>query len=337
MSKKPTMKDVAQKAGVSIATVSRFLNDQYGFSSETGKRVEAAIDLLGYNRNEAARTLKTNKTNTIAVLLPQVETSYYTCILEGIEQAAHADGYAVMICHVGCDGKYIGDYLKALCERQVEGIIGCSLPPDNAIEQTITSCGIPTVYVSSIALDSSIPYVKIDDYKAEYAATRYLIDKGHRQIAMLGGSPCDIVAGVTRNEGYKRALLDAGLEWNEKLLQYAFFSYETGAEAMRKLLQQEVPFTAVVACCDVVAMAALSISHKAGLSVPNDFSLIGYDNEIVAKMSIPPLTTVAPPHTEMGNQAFQMLHELIGGKKAIASQILPFSIVERDSVKAITF
>lgn len=329
----PTIKDVAEKANVSVATVSRVLNNLPGFSSYTEKRVREAIDSLGYQYNAVARNLKMKKTNIIAVLIPQVETTFYVKILNGIEDAAQNQGYNIMVCHVGISGNRTQEYIKMLLERQVDGIIGCSLPPNEKIDTMMTECGIPCVLVSTLSTRYSIPYIRVDDRKASYAATTYLIENGHRKIAMLAGSQDDVVAGVLRLEGYCKALEDHGIPLNEHLIHYTRFSYETGLEAAKELLASGEDFTGIVACCDEVAVAAISVAYKAGKKVPDDFSIIGYDNTKTAEMAIPPLTTVSQPLYSMGQQAFEMLRLKIERGKQPTNTILPFEIIERDSVK----
>jgi LacI family transcriptional regulator len=335
MTNNPTIKDVAQKANVSVATVSRVLNGLPGFSVETEKIVEDAIQALGYQRNAVARNLKMKKSNTIAVLLPQVETTFYVKILSGIEDMAQDYGYSVIICHVGVSGVRTKDYMKILMERQVDGIIGCSLPPKEEIDTLMANSNIPSVLVSTLSYKYSIPYIKVDDFQASYAATSYLINKGHQKIAMLAGSNDDIVAGIPRLNGYKLALKDSQLPVNEKLIKYTRFSYDTGLKAMRELLNEKDEFTAIVACCDEVAVAALSVAYEEGLSVPQDFSIIGYDNTMTAEMTIPPLTSVSQPLYEMGKEAFQMLLQNIEQGIMAISQVVPFEIVERKTVRSL--
>jgi LacI family transcriptional regulator len=150
----------------------------------------------------------------------------------------------------------------------------------------------------------------------------------------IAGPKNDVVAGALRLEGYKRALSDHQLPIDENLIEYTAFSYETGLQAARKLLRSQQKFTAIVACCDEVAVAAITAAYELGLFVPEDFSIIGYDNTRTAEMALPPLTTVSQPLYEMGQRAFHMLMESINGHQP-SSEILPFEIVERKSVRQI--
>lgn len=334
MTNNPTIKDVAKEANVSVATVSRVLNGLPGFSADTEKKVQNAIATLGYQYNAVARNLKMKKTNIIAVLLPQVETTFYVKILNGIEDAAQNSGYNVMLCHVGVSGSRTREYIKMLVERQVDGIIGCSLPPNEEIDTLMSDSKIPSVLVATLSHDYKIPYIKIDDFKAEYAATDYMVKMGHRSIVFLSGPLNDAIAGVPRLNGYKQALEDNGIQFDENLVAYTEFSYETGISAFQQILKKKVKFTAIVACCDDVAIAAQTVGFKNGIIVPRDVSIIGFDNTRTAEMAIPPLTTISQPLYAMGTSAFEMLVEEIKTGKS-RSQIVPFEIVERQSVAKI--
>lgn len=327
-----TLKDVAELAGVSVATVSRVLNGLSGYSEETHAKVLKIVETTGYQRNAVARNLKTKKTNSIAVLLPKVETTYYTAIMNGIEDAALKSGYSVMICHVGDSGNRTKEYIRMLGERQVDGIIGCSLPPKEDIDALLYESRIPSVLVSTLSCAFHVPFVKVDDFRAEYAATEYMIHKGHRKIAFLSGTLGDVVAGLPRLEGYRKALADNALEYDESFVAYTGFSYESGVEAMNQLLDRRNGFTAVVACSDEVAIAAIAAGYAKGLSVPQNFSVIGYDNTHLAEMSIPPLTTVSQPLYRMGTEAFEMLLQIMKDGRQVEDRILPFEIIERQSV-----
>lgn len=329
----PTIKDVAKEANVSVATVSRVLNGLSGFSADTEKKVREAIQSLGYRYNAVARNLKTKKTNTIAVLLPQVETTFYVKILNGIEDASQKCGYSVLVCHVGVSGNRTRQYMKLLMQQQVDGIIGCSLPPKEEIDTLLANCGVPCVLVSTLSPRYPIPYVRVDDREASRAATSYLIGKGHRRIAMLAGSEDDVVAGKLRLEGYLESLKEHSLPVRKEWIKFTKFSYETGLSAARELMREK-GFTAVVACCDEVATAAIMAAYEAGRSVPDDFSIIGYDNTKTAEMAIPPLTTVSQPLYEMGKRAFEMLTSAMENVR-VEPEVLPFEIVERRSVRQI--
>lgn len=332
---KPTIKDVAREAGVSVATVSRIINNLDGYSEETRLAVMKVVDKLGYRRNAIAANLKIKKTHSIGVLMPRVDTGVYTEILNGIEDAAHKNNYSVIICNTGSSGIRTMEYLNVLCERQVDGIIGCSMSPKEDFDKKILETHIPSVLVSTLSYRYALPYVRVDDYQASYAAVSYLIKKGHKKIAMLSGPLSDPIAGVQRLNGYKKALVDNKLAINERIIKYSNFNFEAGKASMKELLKERGEFTAIFAVCDTVAVAALSVAYENNISVPGKLSIIGYDNTKEAYMCIPPLTTLAQPLSEMGEKAFSMIMKKIATQKEVESIIMPYKIIERSTVRKI--
>lgn len=331
--KKPTIKDVAKKANVSVATVSRILNGLEGYSEATRQKVTMVVDEMGYRPNAIARHLKTKTTLTIGVLLPKVETTFYVEILTGIEDMAHENNYSVFICNTGTSSHLMPYYLNVLSERQVDGIIVCSLSPKDIYDKDIVDAKIPCILLSTFSPRFPIPYIKVDDFQASYAATRYLIDNGHTKIAMIGGEKEDPIAGLPRLEGYMQALKENNIPINESLIKHDSFSFDGGKKSMEALLSEDEKFTAIFASCDDSAVGAMSIARKNGISIPEDLSIIGYDNTKVAEMAYPPLTTIDQPAYDMGQKSVQMLIKTITTGKKGESIIMPFEIIERDTVK----
>lgn len=331
--KKPTIKDVAEKANVSVATVSRILNGLEGYSEETRLKVTSVVEEMGYRRNAIAMNLKTKTTRTIGVMLPKVETTFYVEILNGIEEMAHKNNYSVFICTTGTNSHLMPYYLNVLSERQVDGIIACSLSPKDMYDKDIVDTKIPCILVSTFSPRFSIPYIKVDDFGASYAATNYLIENGHTKIAMLGGDREDPIAGLPRLEGYIKALKEHNLPINESLIKHNGFSFEGGKRSMEELLGENIKFTAIFASCDDVAVGAMFIANKRGIKIPKDLSIIGYDNTKVAEMAYPPLTALAQPSYEMGQKSVEMLIKTITSNKKSESIIMPFEIIERETVR----
>lgn len=330
---KPTIKNVAEQAKVSVATVSRILNDLGGYSEETRLKVTKVVEEMGYKRNAIARTLRTRTTHTIGVLIPKVETTFYVEILNGIEDMAHKHNYSVFICNTGAKSILTPHYLNVLAERQVDGIIVCSLSPKDMYDKDIVETKIPCILLSTFSPRFSIPYIKVDDFRAAYAATSYLIENGHSKIAMLGGEKEDPIAGLPRFEGYIQALKEHSIPINESIIKHSGFSFEEGKKAMEDLLSENRKFTAIFASCDDIAVGAMTTAHKRGIEIPKDLSIIGYDNTKVAEMSYPPLTTIAQPAYDMGQKSVEMLIKTIATGKQSESIIMPFEIIERETVK----
>ncbi|WP_053218423.1 LacI family DNA-binding transcriptional regulator [Virgibacillus senegalensis] len=334
---KPTIKDVARHANVSIATVSRILNQtSVGYSKKTEKLVMQAIEELGYRPNAVARGLINNKTQTIGVLFPDVSGMLTSELLYGVEEVTHRLGHSVIFCNTSSSGEKTLDYLQLLSEKRVEGIIFGSSFLTDAYYEAIAAMNVPAVLVSTKSQKHQLPYVKVDDKDAAYAATAHLIKKGHRRIAMLSGNPADIVAGKPRIDGFKEALLDFGLaRIDEEPLVFAGngFSYEDGRDLFTRLIKAESDVTAVFAASDEMAIGAMSTAYQMNIRVPDELSIIGYDNLKISEMAIPPLTTVEQPLRAMGRKAAELLFEGMETGATGKSIIMPHRIIERQSVK----
>ncbi|WP_025708438.1 LacI family DNA-binding transcriptional regulator, partial [Paenibacillus graminis] len=220
----PTIKDVAQKANVSIATVSRVLNNLTGYSDKTKQKVNQAIKELGYQPNAIARGLINKRTQTIGVMFPKVSSAFSSDLLHGIDEFAHDSNYSVVVCNTDNDGKRTMKYLQLLREKQVDGIIFSSEVLSKEYYEVLKNMKIPVVLVSSQTDFAKVPYVKVDDYQAVYDAIQFLISKGHRKIAMISGTKGDPLAGTPRVQGYRKALEASGIAFDSSRLVYGDFS-----------------------------------------------------------------------------------------------------------------
>jgi LacI family transcriptional regulator len=329
-----TIKDVAKKANVSIATVSRILNNQPGFSEKTKKKVLKVIEELGYHPNAVARGLVNKRTHTIGVLVPALSSMLVTEFLSGIENAANEVGSSIIVCHTESNGEKTMNYLQLLNEKRIDGIIFTSEILKDEYYQYIKSMNVPMVLLSTESYAHSVPYVKVNDQHAAYTATQYLIKKGHTKIGMISGNKDDIIAGIPRIEGFKRALKDNGLSASENnIIHSRGFSFKDGVEGFKNLIKQAPDITAIFAASDEIAIGALSSAYQLGINIPEDLSIIGYDNLTISEMSIPPLTTVGQPLEEMGEAAAKMVFEMLESNKVAESRIMPHNIIERMSVK----
>jgi LacI family transcriptional regulator len=330
----PTIKDVAKAADVSVATVSRVLHNLAGYSEKTKQKVMHTVEELGYQPNAIARGLINKRTQTIGVLFPNVSSSFSSDILHGIEEVAHEKGFSVIVCNTAEDGKRTLKYLQVLREKQVDGIVFTSEVLKDEYYQAIKEMRVPVVLVNTMSQKHMIPYVKVDDRQAAYQATDYLIQKGHRKIAMIGGTPRDQIAGIPRMDGYRQALNDNGIAYVESRVAYGNFSLVSGREAMEKLLVEAPPFTALFAASDEMAIGAMGIAMEKGLKIPDDISIIGYDDLSLASMVFPPLTTIHQPLTTMGRLASEKLISLIEeGSDKVSSSIVSHHLVERQTVR----
>jgi LacI family transcriptional regulator len=323
-----TIKNVAKRANVSIATVSRIINGQAGYTEKTMKRVLKAIEELGYTRNALARGLVSSKSHTIAVLLPSVTSRFASELLGGIEADAQRIGQSVIICNTDSNGRRTADYLQMLAEKRVDGIIFVSEWLTEEYERIVERMNVPMVLVATYTSTYPVPYVRIDDEIASHNATEYLLKAGHRSIGMLAGTREDPVAGRPRVEGYKRALEKYGVEPDDRLVGFGDFHYHSGVKAAEELLNRAPEITALFAASDEMALGFLTVAHRRGISVPADISVVGFDDTLDARMAIPPLTSVKQPLGEMGSTAVELLFA-----EKPRSIILPHTIVERESVR----
>lgn len=329
-----TVRDVALKANTSIATVSRVINNQAGYSEATKKRVHQAIKELGYESNGVARSLIKNKTNTIGVIFPNIASMITYELLNGIENIAQSRNYSVIVCYTYSHPERTMEYLKTLKEKRVDGLIFTSENLTDEYINYIKKMNIPVVLLSTISKERDFPFVKVDDYKASYAAVEYLIHKGHENIGMLSGNPEDPISGDPRIKGYKQALMDHNLsQKSNQIVAGCDFSFKDGRTNLPILLKKFPEITAIFAASDEMAAGAITAAHEKNIRLPEELSIMGYDNILISEMVYPPLTTVGQPLHEMGYTATKMLFKQIDNEELEESEIyLPFEIIERGSV-----
>ncbi|MCI2256672.1 LacI family transcriptional regulator [Domibacillus sp. PGB-M46] len=332
-----TIMDVAERANVSKATVSRVLNDQGGYSEKTKRHVLKAIEELEYNPNAVARSLTNKKTHTIGIVLPDLISSLTTNFLNEIEAVAHKAGSSIIVCHTESKGAKTMKYLKLLHEKRVDGIILASTILQKEYYDYIEKTKIPIVLLST---DSEYPVssVTADDYAAAYMATKYLIQQGHKKVGMISGNKEEWVAGnhLPRVEGFKTALLDHKLSANEDHVVYGRFSCEDGATGLTKLIGQVPGLTAIFTENDEIGMGVLSAAYQLGIKVPEDISVIGMDNVKFCEFLNPPLTSVSLSHSEMAEKAANLIFEMIESNKAVKKNyIVSHRVVERQSVNSL--
>ncbi|AIQ11657.1 LacI family DNA-binding transcriptional regulator [Paenibacillus durus] len=332
----PTIKDVAKMANVSIATVSRVLNNLGGYSDKTKQRVNEAIRELGYQPNAIARGLINKRTQTLGVLFPNVSSSFSSDILQGVEDFAHSRNYSVLVCNTDGEEKRTMKYLQLLREKQVDGIIFSSSMLKDEYYETIKSMKIPVVLISSQSNYPAIPYVTINDRLAACDAVEYLINRGHRKIAMIAGTENDVLTGAPRMDGYLRALRKHRIPIDERYLVHGDFRFESGCKALETLLRTAPDITAIFAASDEMAIGVLSAASRHGLKVPDDLSVIGFDGLQLSNMVVPPLTTVSQPLQEMGKIAAETLIRSIETGETAEGIIVSHSIVERQTVRTLT-
>jgi LacI family transcriptional regulator len=328
-----TIMDVANRANVSKATVSRVLNEQGGYSEKTKRKVLKIVEELGFHPSAIARGLTNKRTHTIGVLLPNLESSLTSEFLNRIEAVAHKAGSSVIVCHTESQGIKTMKYLQLLHEKRIDGLIIASTLMQKEYYDYINKMEIPMILLSTES-DYPIPYITADDFAAGYTATTYLIQKGHKKIGMISGNREGMMAGrrLPRIDGFKDALLEHKLPFDEGHIVYGGFNFESGVEGLTQLLEQIPDLTAIFTENDEIGVGVLSQAYQLGIKVPDDLSVIGIDNTKLCNMVTPPLTSVSLSHGEMAEKATNMMFEMIDSNKIGENCILPHEIIERQSV-----
>ena len=334
---RPTIKDVAKLSGVSISTVSRVMNTPDIVSEEKRKRVEEAIRELGYSPNALARGLISKQTHTVGVLIPDISNNYASELVKGLEDAGHQTGISLIICNTDRDPERMVHYLEILKQKQVDGIVFTSEYFSEEYARIAAKHRVPLVLAAAHTTAAELPTVKINDEEAGFDAVQYLVKKGHRESGMISGPKDDLVAGLPRYLGYERACRELlGQTDLEERVDYGDFRYEGGYTAMQRLYHRQPDLTAVFCASDEMALGAITFLHERGLRVPDDISILGFDNTKIAKISLPKLTTDAQPIYQIGREAMKKLNRLTAGEELIElTTYLRHRIIERDSVKSI--
>ncbi len=331
-----TIRDVARRAGVSHQTVSRVINGSPKVADSTRERVAAAIQELGYVPSPMARGLISNRSHSLGVVADDISDGFFARMVAGAEAEARRRGYYLMIGSVEPDDDERG-YLRLMLERRVEGLILArpSVAVAPADLAAASNAGVPLVAVGSSDLPG-FPVVDVDNRQGGYDATRHLLARGHRRIATIVG-PRDWPSAAARLEGYRKALQEAGVPEDPALVEVApAWGLESGRAAASRLLDRGVELTALFAHSDLLALGAIRRFREAGLRVPDDVSVVGYDDLPVADYVEPALTTVHQPMQEVGAFAAGLLLAQLAGGAAPApgAHLLPAVLVERNSVAA---
>jgi DNA-binding LacI/PurR family transcriptional regulator len=298
---------VAARAGVSVATVSRVLNDSGGVKPLTREKVLAAVALLGYSMNHLARNLRTSSSRLLLTMVPDVGNPFYAQIVRGIDAVAREHGYFVLLCDTGADAGRERSYFELLRTRRADGAI--CLDPDT-IQQALAgelSAGLPWVACCEFDPDGDVPYVGIDNRAAAAEAVDHLIGLGHRRIGLINSDQRYLYARQ-RSRGYDEAMAAAGLPVSASWRQTVDgLDYEAGSAATLAMMAQPDAPTAIFAVSDTLAIGVLSALRRLGKRVPEDVAVVGFDDISLAAQVAPGLTTVAQPMQELGAAAARLL------------------------------
>lgn len=328
----PTIRDVANRAGVSTMTVSRVINNSGYISQETRRRVEAAIAEIGYVPNTLARGLRFKQTKTLALVIADITNSFFTTLSRGVEDTASEQGFNVIFCNTDESERKQADQLTTLVQKRVDGVL---LVPARSLAEPVAFLrdqGIPVVVVDRRVPDCQADSVRCDSVAGARELTRLLLDLGHRQIAALNG-PEGVSTALDRVAGCKQALAEAGLDPALLLACHDEYTQAGGYRMAQRALNYSPRPTAFFAGNNFIAFGAYRAIREAGLRIPEDVALVAFDDLPPSFTVDPFLTVVAQPAYEMGRRATQILLDRLLAGDALPFQevILPFQIIVRRS------
>jgi len=322
-----TVKEIAAAANVSVATVSRALQRPEVVSETTRLHIQEVVRRLGYTPNALARNLRTARTRLIIALLPDIANPFFSEVIRGIEQVAHESGYSVLLGETQSSLVREQAYADMVAARQADGIITMS----HRVPSIPMQGRLPVVNACEYVKDAQISSVYVDNVAAARVAVDYLLMLGHREIAFIAGPPASPIC-VDREQGYRLALQRAEIAHKPALTVAGDFSIEAGERAIELLLSQGHSFSAVFCSNDEMAIGAMRALSASGLRVPDDVSVVGFDDIRFARYTTPALTTVAQPKNALGREAMSMLIELLGDAEAPPrKRILSAELIVRGS------
>ncbi|WP_374941346.1 ribose operon transcriptional repressor RbsR [Scandinavium lactucae] len=324
-----TMKDVARQAGVSTSTVSHVINKDRFVSDAITEKVNAAIKSLNYAPSALARSLKLNQTHTIGMLITASTNPFYSELVRGVERSCFERGYSLVLCNTEGDEQRMNSNLETLMQKRVDGLLLLCTEthqPSQEIMQRYPS--IPTVMMDWAPFDGDSDLIQDNSLLGGDMATQYLIDKGYTRIACIAG-PLDKTPARLRLEGYQSAMQRSGLPLHDAYVITSDFEFGGGLTAMRALLALAEPPQAVFVGNDAMAVGVYQALYQAGLSVPRDMAVVGYDDIELAAFMTPPLTTIHQPKDELGELAIDVLiHRMAQpGQKQQRVQLTPELVV----------
>ncbi|MFC1959537.1 LacI family DNA-binding transcriptional regulator [Chloroflexota bacterium] len=330
--KKVTIQDISLESGVSPSTVSRVLTGKAPVSQEKREAVQLAIKQLNYRPNHLARSLKTNTTFSVGLLLNDIANPFYSAIVRGVEEEANRQGYSVILCNTNEDPERELHYLQILQDKQVDGIIVG--PTDhNAAYICELAQQIPLIFVDRQVDDKKVSAVVVDNEASCYRATQLLIEHGYQRIALLRQN--EIATMEERYHGYERALLTAGIPLDPSLvIRVECLSWERACELTEQLFASFDRPPAIFALNNQLGLGALSAIQRVGLTIPDDIALIIFDDMAAFSLLTPPITVIKQPAFAMGEQAMRLLLKQMQTTKGINPEVitLPTELVERASV-----
>jgi DNA-binding LacI/PurR family transcriptional regulator len=328
------LKDIAERAGVSVMTVSKVLRDAPDISAATKARVRQLAVELGYTPDSMAQGLRSRTTKLFGLVIPAATNPVYARVVMAIEDQAHELGYDVILAHSLNIAEREESVMRRLLSRRIDGLFISPvyrLEPSAPIYDELLRRGIPTVLLGHRApFCDKFPNVATDDLTASYAATHHLLSLGHKRIAFLTGPPA-APSSLERLEGYRRALREAQLEVDDSLLFNAGSTIEEGEKAALQMLNENPKATAIQAANDLTAVGAAIVCLNQGLKVPEDLSIVGFGNFLLSEHFCVPLTTVRQPKLRLGVAAMELMLKLLRGEHPESRRLGAELVVRKSS------
>lgn len=312
MADRVTISDVAREAGVSMMTVSRVINDKGEISPATRRRVLDVIERLGYRPSSIARGLATQRTGTLGLVVPDIANPFFSDVARGAEDKACAAGYNVVVCNTDESPQRETAALESLEEKRVDGLLLCSSRLTDKDLRSALDLHSAAVLVNCNLEGYQVGAILLDDEGGARAATRHLLQSGHRVVGFLAG-PLASYSSRQRSKGYRAALEIAGMRYNTAWVRPCSHDVEGGQVAARELLTEHPEITALFCYNDLVAVGTLQACAELGRRVPQDLAIVGFDDIPMAALVTPALTTCRVPRYELGEQAMQLLLDRING------------------------
>ncbi|PLT27737.1 LacI family DNA-binding transcriptional regulator [Peribacillus deserti] len=332
-----TIADVAKMAGLSRATVSRVLNNHPNVTEEKKRLVRDAMERLNYVPNSTAQRLRNQKTDTIAILVPVLTNPFFAYLLEAMDTVATENNLQLLVCQTRYDREKELNFLSLLKTKQVDGLILTSSENDWEIITEFTQYG-PIVLCNEYSQVVNVPAVRMNNTEAAYRATRHLIEQGCRKIAYSYGEKKSSVA-LEREDGFRQALKEHSLPMNKSWIIRNVYDIEDGRGALNYLTKLSERPDAVFTGSDQVATGMIMEAKKQNIHVPGDLAIVGFDDQPIASIIEPGLTTIAQPIKQMGTRAMETMIEVILHKRELSYQeiLLPFELIVRDSTNRFSF
>jgi LacI family transcriptional regulator len=334
MAMKSTIYDVANRANVAISTVSRVLNNSGYVSEKTKQKVLKAIEELHFQQNMVATALMKKQTHTFGLIIPDIKNAFYSDLTRAVEDVANQHGYNVILCNTDHNLHKEADYVNFLLQKGIDGIIfSTPVVRDNNVRNVIESRpDLPVVVIGSRVEGVQIDEILVDNYEGGYEVTHYLLEQGHRRIGFISGSG-GTYATIERLKGFKTAFEELGIKPDSDIILLGDFSIESGYENAKKLLQKKERPTAIFAGNDSIAVGVYRAARELQLKIPDDLSVVGFDDSLYAQILTPMLTTVHTPIQEMGARAMTFaINTLKGEKTSKETVVFRPTLLIRESV-----